>query len=216
MLTFPNAVSLLRLVGAFVFCYLLLGTRHHLAAAVLLGIAGASDWVDGYLARRLKQISSVGKVLDPVADRVLLMVAVASAVAWGAVALWLAVVVLTRELAVSAGLLRLLSRRVPKPDVVFVGKIGTFALMVAFPLFLASHSQPSWSAWATPLGWAAATLGIAASWAAGITYLFKARQALLEASEHRSPQTRQGGGGHTTLRLAQAALEAQGSQKQSN
>ena len=73
--TVPNLISLIRLLCVPVFVYLLLGADRPLAAGVLLAVLGATDWVDGWIARRYDQGSSIGKVLDPVADRILLIAA---------------------------------------------------------------------------------------------------------------------------------------------
>ena len=71
--TWPNLVTAVRLAFLPVFFWLVFATDHWAMAAWLLGVLGATDWIDGYLARRLHQVSSIGKVLDPVADRILVI-----------------------------------------------------------------------------------------------------------------------------------------------
>ncbi|HEV3187342.1 MAG TPA: CDP-alcohol phosphatidyltransferase family protein, partial [Acidimicrobiales bacterium] len=100
-LTWPNAITLLRLALLPVFFWLLFGTNHRAVAAWLLAALGATDWIDGFVARRWHQVSNVGKILDPTADRLLVLgglsaVAAASGVPW-----WFALTTLTRELIVS-------------------------------------------------------------------------------------------------------------------
>ena len=103
---------------------------------MLLALAGASDFLDGFVARRLNQVSTLGKVIDPVADRLVLGTAVISIVVYGAVPVWLGVVVLVREVAVSLATVALAALGARRMDVVWAGKAGTFGMMVAFPLFL--------------------------------------------------------------------------------
>ena len=70
MLTLPNLISLIRLALVPVFLWLVIGADEPVWGGLLLGIIGSTDWIDGYLARRLNQVSEVGKILDPLADRI--------------------------------------------------------------------------------------------------------------------------------------------------
>ena len=88
-------------------CWLLFGTSRQSEAAVLLAVLGATDWVDGFVARRYQQVSTLGKVLDPVADRVLVVTAVIAIIVYGAVPLWFGVATLAREVVVSGAVLLL-------------------------------------------------------------------------------------------------------------
>src|SRR4029450_2772640 len=74
VLTLPNLITLARLACLPVFLWLLFGQENRAGAAALLAILGITDWVDGYLARHLNQVSELGKILDPVADRLLFIV----------------------------------------------------------------------------------------------------------------------------------------------
>ena len=76
ILTIPNVITFVRLLCLPVYLWLLLGLDNRAAAAGLLAVLGATDWVDGYIARHFNQVSSLGKVLDPVADRFLFFVGV--------------------------------------------------------------------------------------------------------------------------------------------
>src|SRR5260370_27876587 len=98
ILTVPNAITVVRLLCVPVFLWLLFGHHPHdrYHAALLLAALGITDWVDGYLARHLHQVSALGKVLDPTADRILLGVGVLAIVIDGSVPLWIAVVVIAR------------------------------------------------------------------------------------------------------------------------
>ena len=136
--TVPNLISILRLAAEPVFVWLLIGENRPLAAAALLGILGATDWVDGWIARRFNQVSELGKVLDPTADRIMFLVAVFTMIIDESVALWFGILTLVREgvVAIAALILGALGARALK--VTWVGKTSSFGLMFAFPLFLLS------------------------------------------------------------------------------
>jgi len=182
ILSLPNVVTSLRLVLVPVFVWLLVQPqhRHWLAAAVLLAAAGATDWVDGQLARRLDQVTTVGKVLDPVADRVLLATAVIGILAVGAVPLPIAVIALGREGLVAVAAVGLAAAGARRIDVHLVGKAGAFGLMCAFPLFLAGHSTVGWHRSALVLAWVAAVIGLVLGWISVVVYVPLARAALAE------------------------------------
>ena len=98
--TIPNAFTLVRLLLLPVFLWVLFGLENRAAAAWMLGALGATDWVDGYLARRLGQVSEFGKMFDPTVDRLLFLVATTAIVIDGSIPLWFALAVLTREVLV--------------------------------------------------------------------------------------------------------------------
>src|SRR3954463_5238005 len=93
IVTVPNLISVVRLLCVPVFVWLL-ADDELLAAAALLAVLGANDWVDGWIARRFDQGSDLGKVFDPVADRILLLVAGIALIAQGSVPLVIGVLVL--------------------------------------------------------------------------------------------------------------------------
>ena len=136
MLTIPNAISVVRILCAPVFLWLLFDAEERTWAFVLLAVLGATDWVDGWIARRFDQASVLGKVLDPIADRILLLTAAVALTVDGVVPTWVGVVVLAREAVVSAGTLALAAAGARRIDVQWTGKAGTFGLMIALPGFL--------------------------------------------------------------------------------
>jgi cardiolipin synthase (CMP-forming) len=180
VLTLPNLITFARLACLPVFLWLLFGKDDRAAAAALLALLGITDWVDGYLARHLGQVSELGKVLDPVADRLLFIVGAGGILIDGSVPTWFAVIVLVRETLVGGATLVLAALGARRIDVTWFGKAGTFGLMIAFPLFLASHSDLSWADTAGVLAWIAGIPALALSLYAAVLYVPIARRALRE------------------------------------
>lgn len=171
ILTIPNLISITRLICLPVFVYLLFGRDNRAAAAWLLAALGTSDWIDGYIARHFNQVSDLGKVLDPVADRLLFFVGVGGIMIDRSCPFWFAMAVLVRETLVTAATLALAAMGARRVDVTWFGKAGTFGLMVAFPLFLASHSTLGWRDTAAWLAWVAAVPGLILSYIALARYV---------------------------------------------
>ena len=179
VLTIPNALSAARLAGVPVFLWLVLGLRSATGdywAVGLLVVAGATDWLDGKIARALNQGSRLGQVLDPAADRLyiaatLVALAVRAIIPW-----WLLAVLALRELVVG-GALGVLKRRAGfgTLQVSLVGKAATLCLLYAFPLlFLGDH--PGWGGTlARVIGWAFAIWGTILYWWAAMLYLAQVR-----------------------------------------
>ena len=181
IVTVPNAISAVRLACVPVFLYLLLGIEERRGAAVLLAALGATDWVDGYIARRWNQVSTAGKVLDPVADRVALLSGVVAILIDGAAPLWVGVATLSREVLISIGTLAVAALGGRRIDVSFVGKAGTFLTYFAYPMFLAGEAELGSRAVWRGLAWACVLPGVVLSWWALGTYVPAARHALRES-----------------------------------
>jgi cardiolipin synthase len=188
ILTVPNAITLVRLGCLPLFVWLLLGEGDRVAAAWLLAGLGATDWVDGYVARHFDQVSTVGKVLDPVADRLLFLTAVVAIIVDGAAPIWFCVAVLVRELVVAGATLLLAALGARRIDVTWYGKAGTFGLMFAFPLFLAGSSDVWWNDAAEIAAWICGLPGLALSYYAAITYVPLAAAALRSGRAHQADQ----------------------------
>jgi cardiolipin synthase (CMP-forming) len=170
IVTVPNAITLARLVLMPV-CAWLLATEHYGAGLVLTAVVGATDWVDGWLARRLGQVSRLGQLLDPFADRLLIAsVAVAllvrSVLPWQAAAL-----LLGRDLLLLAGWPLLRRRGVQPPEVVWVGKAATFDLLCALPLLVWGETGFVAASVAHDLGLVLLWLGVALYYVAGVVYV---------------------------------------------
>jgi cardiolipin synthase len=186
VLTLPNSITVARLCLLPLFVWVLLGRHDRFAAAWVLAVMGATDFADGYLARRLHQVSTVGKVLDPVADRLLLLGGIAAILWDGAVPVWFAAAALAREALVAVATLALMALGARRIDVTWFGKAGTFGLMCAFPLFLWGHSTASWHGAAEALAWVAGIPGLALGLYALALYVPIARNALADGRRARA------------------------------
>lgn len=148
--TIPNLVSFLRILLVPLFVWLAVARDDFTAAALLLGLIGGTDWIDGYLARRLRQVSEIGKVLDPLADR--LAVAAAVVVGWvtGVLPWPVAALLVGRESVVALGALALAGRGM-RIEVRRMGKVATFGLYFAIPFFYMYAGTGvafwNWGAW---------------------------------------------------------------------
>ncbi len=182
--TVPNLLSVGRLLLVGLFAWLLFGEHERVAATIVLMVTGTTDFLDGYVARRFHQVTTLGKVLDPTADRVVLAAGVIVIAAYGAVPWWLAGVVLGRELLVSVAVLALAAMGARRIDVLWVGKAGTFGLMGCFPLFLLSDSTAGWARVLHDVTWVLLVPALAFSFTAAVAYIPLARRAL---SERRIP-----------------------------
>ncbi|MGI9584472.1 MAG: CDP-alcohol phosphatidyltransferase family protein, partial [Acidimicrobiia bacterium] len=130
----PNIISLIRLALIPVFIWLVIAAEYGWAG-LLLGIIGATDWIDGYLARRLDQVTEVGKFLDPLADRIAVVVAVIAGLLSGVLPGWFAVALIAREIVIGAGALYGWTKGVTKLEVRWLGKAATFALYFSITFF---------------------------------------------------------------------------------
>ena len=164
ILTIPNLITLVRLLCLPVFVWLLLGQENPLAAGALLGVLGATDWVDGWYARRFNAVSDLGKIFDPVVDRLLFFVAIFAIIIAGAAPLWFCIAVLVREVALSLATLVLASLGARRIDVTWIGKAATFGLMVAFPGFLWASTDWVLQPFFEIAAWACAVPSLAASY----------------------------------------------------
>lgn len=178
VLTIPNIISIIRLLLIPVFLYLLFVRDSRAGAAGLLAGLGATDWVDGYIARHFHQTSTIGKILDPTADRLMLLVSVAAIIIDGAIPTVVAVLVLVREGAVAIAALVLAALGARRIDVTWYGKAGTFGLMVAIPFFLTAESTIGWRDTAEVLAWVCVVPGLVFGYIAAAQYIPLGRRAL--------------------------------------
>jgi Phosphatidylglycerophosphate synthase len=175
--TIPNVLSLLRLLGVPLFLWLVLALKADLWAVLVLVFAGISDWLDGRLARAWNQVSRVGRLLDPLADRLYILATLVGLTLREIIPWWLAVAVVARDVFLLwiPPVLRKYGYE-PTLPVHFLGKAATANLLYAFPLlFLAGHD--GWYAEpARVFGWAFALWGTGLYWWAGVLYVVQVRR----------------------------------------
>ena len=186
VLTIPNMISFARLLGVPVFLYLYLVAHQKGIAVAVLAVGGTSDWIDGYLARRLHQVSRLGELMDPLADR-LYILATVIALTVGDVLPWqFTVVLLARDVVMAACLLVLRRHGFAPPPVHYIGKTATFILLFAFPvLLLASATSGAVSTFFHATGWGLAWWGVVLYWIAGVFYVVQVAGAVRAAKSAR-------------------------------
>lgn len=179
--TIPNILSMARLVGVPVFLWLILwpefgGPKVDGWALLVLALSGISDYLDGKLARRWNQVSNLGRLLDPAADRLFVLSTLIGLTWRDILPLWLPLLLLAREVMMGVMLLILRRHGYGPPQVNFVGKAATFNLMYAFPLLLLSDGSGWLATLAAICGWAFAGWGTTLYWWAGILYVVQVRR----------------------------------------
>jgi cardiolipin synthase (CMP-forming) len=178
VLTIPNVLSFARIAAIPLFCWLTIRGDTRLVGIALFAIVVGTDWLDGYVARRTGQVSELGRILDPVADRLAIAAGLLTFTIVGIFPFWAALLVLLRDVVVLLGGAALLWGRNLRVDVRGIGKVATFSLMVAI----------TWIAWGNaggPLGdvllaggWLAFTIGIVEYYLATGMYAIDIREAL--------------------------------------
>jgi len=190
--TLPNAVSMLRLLGVPLFLWLVLGPEADVLALLVLMVSGFTDWLDGYLARRLNQTSKLGEILDPVADR-LYILAVVIGLGYREIIPWWVVIILPARDAFLWCLVPFLrTRGYSALPVHFLGKAATFNLLYAFPLLFVGdpndhHINEQVQTLGQVFGWALAIWGMGLYWWAGLLYAWQVRK-LLADRDRRAPE----------------------------
>jgi cardiolipin synthase len=179
LVTVPNLITLARLLCLPLFLYLLFERDNRAAAAWLLGGLGATDWIDGYAARRLGQVSEFGKKFDPTVDRLLFIVATLAIIVDGAAPIWFCVLVMVRELLVGLTVaIATLVFGMARFDVSWWGKLATFLLMFALPGFMLGSSDFPGHEWFQAGAWLLGIPGLVISWVTAVAYMPKIRAAV--------------------------------------
>lgn len=174
--TLPNVLTFLRLLAIPVFVWLALGPEADAAAALVLALGGITDYLDGMLARRWNQISRVGQLLDPIADRLATLSVLVVFLLRGVVPWWFVVLLVGRDAVLAVQMVRLKRYGITGLPVNFVGKAATFNLMCSFPLLLWGVSADAGPALAArAAGWALALWGAGLYVYSGLLYLRQAR-----------------------------------------
>ncbi len=170
ILTIPNVLSFVRLALVPVFLLFLIDGQD-VAALITLAVSGFTDFLDGFLARRLNQVTRLGQLLDPAADRLYILAAVLGLVMRELIPLWLVVAILARDVLLLVVALVLAQAGHGALPVNLVGKAATACLFVGLPILMLAAAVPDIAAVARPGGTAIAVLGAVLYWAAGLVYL---------------------------------------------
>jgi cardiolipin synthase len=176
VLTVPNVLSLLRLLGVPVFLWLLLGPHADLAALIVLAASGFSDWLDGKIARWLNQTSRLGVLLDPAADRLYILATLVAFVVRGIIPWWLAALIVGRDAVLGLCLPALRRHGYGPLPVHYLGKAATFNLLAGFPLLLLATRHGTVADVARPIGWAFTIWGTAMYLWSGVLYAVQVGQ----------------------------------------
>lgn len=180
ILTLPNVVSFVRLLLIPLFLWLLLARDAVAASGWLLGFIGATDWVDGYLARRLDQVSEIGKFLDPLADRLAVASALIGGLIAGVLAPWFAWSLIVREALIAVGALLIGVRLGAKLAVRDLGKLATLMLYAAIAWLFVGIGTPV--RWLEVAAWIVGVPGLVLYYIVGVQYFIDARRLLAAAS----------------------------------
>ncbi len=178
VLTIPNVLSFIRILLIPVFFSLIIHRPTTQAGLVLFVLVVATDWVDGYVARRTNTVSELGKVLDPVADRLAIAAGLIALVIRGAFPLWAALLILVRDVLLLVGGAVVLAGTHVRIDVRFIGKVATFCLMLGVPLIAWGNLGYVLSSMALACGWISYTAGILEYYVAAGAYVLDIRRAL--------------------------------------
>jgi cardiolipin synthase len=179
-------ISIVRLAGVPLFLWLILVAEADGWALVVLMLSGVTDYLDGYLARKLNQTSKLGEILDPVADRLYILSTVIAFAARDIIPVWLAVLLPLRDALLWVLVPFLRTRGYSSLPVHFLGKAATAALLYAFPLLLLGEGDGALTTLAKVFGWAFAIWGTALYWWAGLLYAWQVRK-LLADHDRRAP-----------------------------
>jgi len=186
-LTIPNALTLLRALGIPVFLWALFAGNQDFLAIVILVLAGATDYLDGKLARALNQYSRLGELLDPLVDRLYIAAVLIGLTIRGVIPLWLLTLLILRDLILATtlpGLYRIGKGPLP---VTFLGKAATLNLLYAFPLLLLAEQNGAWASAAGLFATAFAGWGVLLYLLTGVQYFFEARSQIRGASDTVTP-----------------------------
>lgn len=175
VLTVPNALSALRILLVPVFLVLVLAELD-LAALIVIVVSSITDFLDGIIARRFGQITKLGQLLDPAADRLFIFAAVIALAVREVVPWWVVAVIVGRDVFLAVLGIVLAQHGYGPLPVHHLGKLATFALFYALPILVLGQAFPAVQAWSDPIGWAFTLWGAFLYWWAGALYLRQTRE----------------------------------------
>jgi cardiolipin synthase (CMP-forming) len=178
VVTIPNALSLARIALIPLFCWLIADEGTRLWGIVLFALVVSTDWVDGYVARRTGQVSELGRILDPVADRLAIAAGLLTFAIVGIFPFWAALLILVRDVALLLGGALVLWGRNIRIDVRWIGKIATFSLMAAITWIAWGNAGGVFGEVLLVGGWLAYSVGIVEYYIAAGLYRIDVRNAL--------------------------------------
>ena len=170
VLTIPNMLSFVRLLLVPVFAALII-LKYDAAAIIVLMVSGFTDYLDGWLARRWRQVTRIGALLDPAADRLYILTTLLGLAYRGVIPWWLVLLLVVRDVTLAVSLLLLTPAERAPLEVNYLGKAATANLLYAFPILLLGHADSTAGDIALPIGWAFAWWGTGLYWWSGIIYL---------------------------------------------
>lgn len=176
VLTIPNLLSALRLLGVPLFLWLVLVKEADGWAVLVLALSGFTDYLDGHLARRWNQISRVGQLLDPLADRLYVLTTVVALTIREIIPLWFAALLIGRDVLMVLFVPFLRRVGLKALPVHFLGKAGTACLLYALPLLLLGDGDSTLALLARVFGWAFGIWGVVLYWWAGVLYAVQLRR----------------------------------------
>jgi len=182
VLTVPNLLSFLRIAFIPVFVVLIVDRDTTFSGILVFAAVAWTDWIDGFVARRLGQVSELGKVLDPTADRLAIAAGLVALAVRGAFPWWAALMILVRDVAVLAVGVGLFLRRRVRLEVRSIGKVATFSLMAGVTWISWGNLGYALDDAALALGWVCFGVGIVEYYVAAGLYLGDLRRALAETT----------------------------------
>ena len=181
IVTIPNILSLIRLLLIPVFFVLLL-TGHLAWALLLIAVSAVTDFVDGYVARHFNQITRLGQLLDPAADRLFILTTLIGLGLVGVLPWWFIAVIVARDVLLLVLGVVLANHRFGPLPVHHLGKMGTFAILFTMPVLLLAAAFPQTAWLALPVDWSAGIWGVFLYWWAGVAYALQAARMIREVS----------------------------------
>jgi cardiolipin synthase len=182
ILTVPNVLSVIRLLGVPLFLWLVLVREADGWAVVVLAVSGVTDYLDGKLARRWHQVSRLGQLLDPLADRLYILSTIVALTLREIIPLWFAAMLIARDVFLLLLVPALRRRGLSALPVHFLGKAATFCLLYALPLLLLGDGESTVALLARVFGWAFGIWGLVLYWWAGVLYAMQVRRLLKATS----------------------------------
>jgi cardiolipin synthase (CMP-forming) len=179
ILTIPNLLSFIRLALVPVFLvFIIIGAD--LAALIVLVVSSVTDYFDGIIARKFKQVSRLGQLLDPAADRLFIFAALVGLCVRDIIPLWLVVVIVGRDFMLAVVGIILANHGFGPLPVHHLGKVATFGLLFALPILMLGLAFPAINWITNPVGWAFALWGAFLYWWAGIVYVRETARVIRE------------------------------------